>query len=291
MTASPLEGVDWQIVAIFAALVLLEGLRRVPAGALVLRGLGPAGWRVQGEPEPHPRWRLVSCWSPVAPTLVLPPLEATPALGLVELDRRVASVRRAAPWLAGSASVTLLALILGLPAATAWFSAVGLFLGAAAVCLLAIANACAGSFVLRRLGVVIRRGQILAWCSPFAAGRVLEGVFEAALAGASPAQAARALVGEAEFATWCRPRAYDVVFRGAEDPDLRAAADRSTLEAIVASTPPEDGWTSFCPRCAVTWRVDRQACPACAVPATGGDARHSRPLAALRMTMDDRRSG
>jgi hypothetical protein len=166
-------------------------------------------------------------------------------------------------------AATLLALILGLPVATARFGAVGFLAGAAVVFALAVINACAGAFALRRAGAATGRGQILAWCSPFAAGRVLEGVFEAALAGASPAQAVRALAGERVFAAWCRPRAYDVVFQGAHDADLRAAADRATLEAIVASLPQDSaGGSSFCPRCAATWRIHIGTCQTCAVPLT-----------------------
>jgi hypothetical protein len=264
-----LHGVNWEVVAVFAALVLLEGLRRVPAGALVLKGSGPAGWRPQDEPDPRPRWRLISWWSPIVPALVLPPLGGAPTLQRGELEARLHLVRRVAPWLAVSAAATLLALILGLPVATARFGTVGFLAGAAVVFALAVTNACAGAFALRRLGVATRRAQILPWCSPFAAGRVLEGVFEAALGGASPALAVRALAGETVFATWCRPRAYDVVFHGAHDPDLRAAADQATLEAIVAS-PPHDvaGGASFCPRCAATWRVRSDACPTCTVPLT-----------------------
>ncbi len=264
-----MEGVNWEVVAVFAALVLLEGLRRVPAGALVLKGSGPAGWRPQGEPEPRPRWRLISWWSPIAPALLLPPLGGAPVLQRGELEARLHLVRRVSPWLAVSGAATLLALIFGLPVATARFGAVGFLAGAAVVFTLAVTNACAGAFALRRLGPAPRRTRILAWCSPFAAGRVLEGVFEAALAGASPAQAVRALAGETVFATWCRPRAYDVVFQGAHDDDLRAAADQATLEAIVAS-PPQDGagGSSFCPRCAATWRIRSDACPACTVPLT-----------------------
>jgi hypothetical protein len=267
--ASLLEGVDWEVVAVFAALVLLEGLRRVPAGALVLKGSGPGDWRPQAEPEPRPRWRLISWWSPIAPALLLPPLGGAPTLQRGALEARLHLVRRVAPWLAVSAGATLLALILGLPVATARFGAVGFLAGTAIVLALAITNACAGTFALRRLGSATRRGQILAWCSPFAAGRVLEVVFETALAGASPAQAVRELAGERVFATWCRRRAYDVVLQGVHDPDLRAAADQATLEAIVAS-PPHDvaGGASFCPRCAATWRISNGACPTCTVPLT-----------------------
>lgn len=269
MTGSLLEGVNWEVVAVFATLVLLEGLRRVPAGALVLRGFGPAGWRPQGEPEPRARWRMVSWWSPIAPALLVPPVDGLPTLAPGELEARLRAARRLAPWLAVSAAVTLLALILGLPVATARFGALGFLAGAAIVFALAVTNACAGALGLRRLGSARRGTQILAWCSPFAAGRVLEGVFEAALAGASRAQAVRALAGEGVFAGWCRARAYDVVYQGVDDPDLEAAADRATLAALVAS-PPADGagGTSFCPRCAATWRVPIGACPTCTVPLT-----------------------
>jgi hypothetical protein len=267
VTGSLLEGVKWEVVAVFAALVLLEGLRRVPAGALVLRGFGPAGWRPQSEPEPRARWRMVSWWSPIAPALLVPPVEGLPTLEPGALEARLTVASRAAPWLAVSAGVTLLALIFGLPVATARFGAVGFLAGAAVVFALAIANACAGAFTLWRLGAAPRRGRVLAWCSPFAAGRVLEGVFEAALVGASPAQAVRALSGEDVFASWCRARAYDVVYQGLNDPDLRAAADHATLQTIAIS-PPQDGagGASFCPRCAATWRVPIGACPTCTVP-------------------------
>ncbi|HEY7505826.1 MAG TPA: hypothetical protein VH700_17130 [Gemmatimonadales bacterium] len=270
MTGALLDGVNWEIVAVFAALVLLEGLRRVPAGALVLTGSGPGGWRPQGEPELRPRWRLISWWSPVAPALLLPPLEGAPLLQRGDIEARLHLVRRLAPWLTVSAAATLLALIFGLPVVTARFGAVGFLTGTAVVLALAVINGAAGRSALRRLGPAPHRARILAWCSPFAAGRVLEGVFEAALTGASPAQAVRALAGETVFATWCRSRAYDVVFQGAEDPDLHAAADRATLEAIVASPPRAGaGGVSFCPRCAATWRLHSDACPACAVPLAG----------------------
>jgi hypothetical protein len=186
-----------------------------------------------------------------------------------ELEARLHIARRLASRLAISAAATLLALIFGLPLATARFGAVGFFAGAAVLFALAVSNACIGAFALGRLGSAPRRSQILAWCSPFAAGRVLEGVFEAALAGASPAQAVRGLAGETAFATWCRPRAYDVVIQCVNDADLLAAADRATLEAIIASPPPDGaGAASFCPRCAATWRLREGECPACAVPLT-----------------------
>ncbi len=258
-----------EIVGLFAALVLLEGLRRVPAGALVVRAIGWSGWRPAAEAAPRTRWRLVSWWSPVAPALVLPPLDGPATLSSEELATRLAVARRAAPWLAGGGALTLAALILGLPIATGRFGTVGFLAGAAVVLALAVATALAGGSALRRLGLVgaARLGRVLGWCSPFAGGRVLEGVYEAALAGATPAQALRALTETQVFADWARARAYDVVRGGAADPDLAAAADPATLGAIVASEPGTDpGARSYCPRCAATWSLAGGSCPECAVP-------------------------
>ena len=269
MTVPLLDGVDWEIVTLFAALVLLEGLRRVPAGALVVRGIGPGSWRPAAAAEPRARLRLVSWWSPFAPGLVLPPLEAPATLSGEVLAARVEAARRAAPWLAGSGTLTLVALVLGLPVASARLGAVGFFAGVGVVLLLALWTASLGALGLRRMGRGLgpRRGRLLAWCSPFASGRVLEGVYEAALAGATPAQAVRALCGDEVFAAWARPRAYDVVRGGAPDPDLSAAADAATLGAIVASAPRMDGGgRSYCPRCAATWVVAEGPCPGCTVP-------------------------
>ena len=139
-----------------------------------------------------------------------------------------------------------------------------------AVLMLAFTVPAAGRWALRQLDGP-RPGQpsqVLKWCSPFTSGRVLEGVYEAALAGASPAQALRALAGEHVFAEWARARAYDAVHRGQADPDLAAAADPGTLRTIVSSEPPHaEGCRSYCPRCAATWIEPREACPECEVPA------------------------
>jgi len=269
VTAPLLDGVDWEIVGLFAALVLLEGLRRVPAGGLVVGAIAWNGWKPAGEAEPRTRWRLVSWWSPVAPALVLPPLDGPATVPTDELTARLEVARRAAPWLAGGGALTLMALVLGLPLAAARFGGLGFLAGAAAAVVLALATASAGGLALRRLGPAgaSRRGRVLGWCSPFASGRVLEGVYEAALAGASPAQALRALTEPSVFAAWARARAYDVVRGGAADPDLSAAADTATLKSIVASEPPMDpGGRSYCPRCAATWSMSRGSCPDCAVP-------------------------
>ena len=269
MKVALLDGVDWQIVGLFAALVLVEGLRRVPAGALLVRATWWSGWKPAGETEPRARWRLVSWWSPLTRSLVLPPLGGPVTLSTGELAARLDVARGAAPWLAGGGAVTLAALILGLPVASARRGALGFLAGAAVVLALAFSTAAAGALALRRLGPAgaRRRRQVLGWCSPFASGRVIEGVYEAALAGASTAQALRALAGERVFAGWARARAYDVVRGGSADADLSAAADAATLSSIVTAAPHLDaGGRSYCPRCGATWSLDRGSCPDCGVP-------------------------
>ncbi len=273
MTVALLDGVDWQIIGVFGGLVLLEGLRRVPAGALVVRGTGWSGWRPACEAAPRERWRLVSWWSPLAPGLVLPPLDGPATRSNDELAERLRRANRAAPWLAGAAALTLTALVFGLPIATARLGAVGFLAAACVVVALAVGTAVAGAVALRRLdpGVTLRRGQVLGWCSPFASGRVVEGLYQAAVAGASPAQACRALAGELVFVRWARSRAYDVLRGGAADPDLTAAANAAELESIVASVPRrEDGGRSYCPRCGATLLMEGGSCPDCAVPVVAG---------------------
>ncbi len=269
MTADLLDGVDWQVVGVFAALVLLEGLRRVPAGALVVRATGWRGWNPAGEAVPRERWRLVSWWSPLAPGLVLVPLDGPATRSNEELAARLRLANRAAPWLAGAAALTLASLILGLPVATARLGTVGFLAGAGVVVGLAVGTAAAGAVALRRLdpGGTWSRRQVLGWCSPFASGRAIESVYQAAVAGASQAQAYRALAGERVFADWARPRAYDVLRGGAADPDLTAAADAAAIESIVAAVPKrEDGGRSYCPRCGATLLMEGGSCPDCAVP-------------------------
>jgi hypothetical protein len=274
-----LDGVDWEIAAVFAALVLVEGLRRIPAGGLVVRAIGWRDWKPAGDPEPRTRLRLVSWWPPLAPALVLPPLDGPATVTGETLAARVRVARRAAPWLAAGGALTLTALVLGLPLATARLGGVGFVAGAALVLALALGTAASGWWTLRRLGAsgTSRHRPVLAWCSPFASGRVLEGVYQAALAGASPAQALRALSGDRVFGEWSRARAYDVVRAGATDPDLSAAADAATLDSIVATEPPlAAGGRSWCPRCAAVWIETRDACPDCGVPAVSREADYVR---------------
>jgi hypothetical protein len=265
-----LQGVDWEIVAVFAILVLVDGFRRIPAGGLVVRAMGWSGWRPAAQRETRGRWRLVSWWPPLAPALVLPPLEGPGSISAEDLGARVAVARRWAPWLAAGGGLTSAALVLGLPVATARLGGVGFLAGSAVVLGLAVATATGGWWALGRLVLPAsaRRCQALRWCSPFAAGRALEGVYQAAIAGASPAQAVRALARDGLFAEWVRPRAYDAVHGRASDPDLSAAAGPATLQAIVSTEPSlAVGGKSYCPRCAAVWIDRREICPDCEVPA------------------------
>jgi hypothetical protein len=265
-----LQGVDWEIVAVFAMLVLVDGFRRIPAGGLVVRAIGWSGWKPAAQPETQGRWRLVSWWPPLAPALVLPPLDGPATISAEDLGARVETARRWAPWLALGGGLTLAALVLGLPIATARLGGVGFLAGAGVVLGLAVATATGGWSALGRLDTPasVRRGQALRWCSPFATGRTLEGVYQAAVAGASPAQAVRTLARAGLFAEWVRPRAYDAVHGRASDPDLSAAAGIATLHAIVAAEPSlAAGGRSYCPRCAAVWIDRRESCPDCEVPA------------------------
>jgi hypothetical protein len=166
--------------------------------------------------------------------------------------------------------LTLAALVLGMPLASARFGGLGFIAAAVVVLALTLATAAGGWWALRRLEAPanVRRRMVLGWCSPFASGRVLEGVYQTAVAGASPAQALLALAGERVFGEWARTRAYDSVHGGQTDLDLSAAASAATLHAIVSAEPPlVAGSKSYCPRCATVWVIVQGTCPDCGVPA------------------------
>jgi hypothetical protein len=233
-----LDGVDWEIVGLFAALVLVEGLRRVPAGALVVGVTWWNGWEPAGETEPRARWRLVSWWSPLAPSLVLPPLSGPPVLSTDELAARLRVARRSAPWLAGGGALTLAALILGLPVASARLGALGFLAGAAVVLALASATAAAGALARRRLGLggTGRRRQVLGWCSPFAKlpplrrDLVIGRTLVPRLRGTAPAPlSSQSLASVGPFMPSATPATAGVGHTGASDPGVAGAARRDQV--------------------------------------------------------------
>ena len=83
---------DLGTVALLAFITLLDGVRRIPAGALVLRRVGFGAWRVSDEGSDRDRWMLVSWWPPISHHVVAAAGEESVSAG--ELDARLTRVLR-----------------------------------------------------------------------------------------------------------------------------------------------------------------------------------------------------
>lgn len=264
---------DWDVVLVLAAITWLEGVRRVPADALVLRRVLGGAWSAAGADDRGRAWHVVAWWSPLTLALVLP------AAGIPDAEvsgghfvARLARVRRTIVVLRVLGAAVLLAIVFGVPVAVARFGTWGFAAGLAGVLLLALVTALVatrGARVLRyRWRRALRIGSSLVW--PFSSPRAAEVLLERAVAGAPPLLVARHLLGEAGFAAWVRPQAYDALSHN-RSADATAAVlldllGRPALAAIVEARPSGCGpGDSFCARCARTYRAGTTMCVECGV--------------------------
>jgi len=278
--------VDYGTVALLALVVWLDGWRRLgPDAVLVTRsGFGP--WTVR------PPWArtgplaLVASWAPLIVPLVLSP--TAPAdeavggrwrrdFGLVAA-RTARRLRRVGPVTAllRALGVILTAwIIVGIPVATARFSAPGLIYGVIGAFLLAIVLTFGTTISLIALGS--RPGRALRasiqLLSPFTAPRAAEIVTTAAVGPLHSLAQLAALMGDARFRSWLRPWAYDVLARRSRDDAgedattgrLVEALPRTVLEHAVAGAPPDasDDGARYCPRCTRTYQDRITTCAQC----------------------------
>lgn len=257
---------DWRFVAALAGLVLLDGLRRLPAGTLVLRKSPGQPWTVV--PVPHRRFTLVSWPAPFALTLVLVPQTDD---GTAGAGTSVAALRSV--WLRAVrllAVATLVVLVLGMPALSRWFGTAGFLLGVAVVFVLSASAALTAGAATRRLGGDRARSSwwALELANPFATSRAWDACAERLLGECSAIATAQALLPADGFAGWVRPRAYDRLRPGAPpDAELDAWLTPEQLEEIVRSPPVQEDPSAhaFCPRCGALYQDDGAPCGNCGV--------------------------
>ncbi len=121
-------------IVFLALLTLIEGVRRVPRGSVVLHRVLFGQWTVE-QPEPGGRLRLLSWWSPFMSTIVLAPrpkYQRTDAAAVrAQLEGR--ELYTALFDLRVLGVLELIVLVLGLPLALQRFGALGFLaaLGAA----------------------------------------------------------------------------------------------------------------------------------------------------------------
>lgn len=258
-------GFDWSTASLLAAVVLLEGLRRVPPGALVLR----AGLTRQWEPVAlEPGLRVVSWFAPVSSTVILPvQLEAAPP-DAADFSERLRRIRLFALLLTALGWLSLVSLVLGLPLAAAHFGGWGFLLAAAGLMLLAIMVTGFTTWGLSRTNMRFTAAlrASLPLLSPFASGRAAEVLLEGATRGVSSLRVARTLMPETTFVRWVRPRVFDAERRKAEDPELTLVLSPAERVGFLNAIPAEEvGGASFCPRCGHAYDRESGSCPDCNV--------------------------
>ena len=278
--------VDYGTVALLAFVVWLDGWRRLgPDAVLVTRsGLGP--WTVRAPWARTGPLALVASWAPAIVPLVLAPESSGEPLaaarwrtdfGLVaaRTARRLRRVRAVSALLRALGVLLTAWIIIGIPVATARFSAPGLIYGVIAAFLLALALTFGTTISLIALGSSVGRAlraaaQLL---SPFTAPRAVEIVTTAAVGPLHSLAPLAALMGDARFLAWLRPWAYDalagrprdIAAENATIARLVGALPRSVLEDAVALTPRDatDDGARYCPRCTRTYQDSVATCAHC----------------------------
>ena len=259
--------IDWLSVLVLGGLTLLDGVRRIPEGAHVLRRIGSGAWAV-ATPAEGVRRLLVSWWTPFTLRIIVTPEQQR---GRDDREHLADRWRRMGRWIVALrllGATMLVGVVLGIPAATETSGWRGLLVVLLIVEVIAIAIASLVLLALRRLGV--ERGAALRTAggllSPFAAPRAAEIVLERALSGSPPLSVIRYLVPPADFAAWIRPRAYDLL-RGRpenDDPEVGVTLSRAELQQLVGA-PPRDRLPGepCCARCGGVYRQSTSCCAEC----------------------------
>ncbi|HST60373.1 MAG TPA: hypothetical protein VLK84_16865 [Longimicrobium sp.] len=248
---------DWLTFWVLGGMTLWEGVRRVPAGAVLLRHVAGYTWHPAGGPFAAAGWRLASWLSPLVCHVMLAPGPG---------DGRVPP-RRLARWTAllrVSGALAWIALVVGVPLLTASAGLGGFILAAGAAVGASVLTASLSGLALRRMAVpwktALRDGAGI--LSPFAAPRAAEVVLERALEGVGLVDALRALLPPAAFAEWVRPLAYDQARGGDAHPGalLPAGEAAAILQLAPAGSVAGD---VYCARCGRVYLPTATACRAC----------------------------
>jgi hypothetical protein len=268
--------------ALLAAVAISESVRRLPAGALVLRRDALAPWKLARTTELGRGLHLLAWFVPFTLPVVLPDA-AESQLGLRRLAKRLdARTRRVSGELAVMRVLGLLVLVLlvTIPFAILRSGAWGLLVGLALLIGLSMTQSALAWTALRRTGLTaipaLRASARFVW--PFSAPQAPVAVQERLTSGMPALLAAYRMMGEAEFLSAFRHLVYDTVNGGAsvESAELvTRICGRQRLVAYLA-TPPSlthsaesEARLPFCPRCATVYRAGLTECADCSgVPLT-----------------------
>jgi hypothetical protein len=249
-------------IVFLALLALIEGVRRVPRGSVVLHRVLFGQWTVE-PPEAGERVRLLSWWSPMTSAIVLAPRQkyARTDADAVRAQLEGRDLYTALFDLRVLGIVELLALVLGVPFALQRLGALGFFAALGVVLLLCLTIFAALAFSARGLGKPWRASLrwALPYLSPFAAPRGADVLLEEALRDVPPSVASAALLPRDAFLRWVRPIVYDA--RNGREVD-RGLLDGLNLNELGAALTSQNGEGMWCPRCGATF-VQGESCSEC----------------------------
>ena len=272
---TPVMALDTGTVLVLAAVALMEGLARVPAGALILRRRLAGSWNVAGRVEVA-RLRLVHFWPPYTETLVLQPASGpTPPVARAELRSRLDRIEAYHRWAGTAGLITQVALIIGIPLGIGVAGAVGGLLMAGGVVVGQVALALLAWRGLRRLatGKPALRKILFSVLNPFAAPAISSRLMAQACAGASPLAVAQTLLPQGTWADWFRRRAYDADAELTDDREIAEELEEPghAIAQVLALRPAVGHGESWCPRCAATYQAGFTECRDCEVTLLGAD--------------------
>lgn len=249
---------DWLTFWVLAGMTLWEGVRRVPAGAVLLRHVVGYAWHPAGGPFAESGWRLASWLSPLVCHVVLAPGPGDGRVPPRHLRRWVAALR-----VTGGAA--LVALVIGVPLLTASAGSLGFIAAAVAALAATLLTAILAVVALRRMGTAWKAAlkDGLPILSPFAAPRAAEIVLARGLEGVAFVDALRWLLPPAGFAEWMRPLAYDQA-RGRPGAHPEALLPAGEAHAILGLAPAGSvAGDLYCARCGRVYLPSASACRAC----------------------------
>ena len=257
--------------AILYGITFAEGVRQLPADAIVLRRLGFGHWRFVRRVEIGAGLRLVSWCLPVSLPLVAV-RESSPAGGAEILERleqmraRIAETRLSLGLLRILGLLTLLLLVAGVPMVVERNGLFGLVLAIVVLLELTLAQAIWAGWLLKRSGVSGRSVAMasLKLLNPFAVQRAPEVVLARIVADVPALAAAHELLGEEEFVRAFRPLLYDALYGdGLRDAVTFLAEER--VGSLLRTPPPGLASGAFCPRCASQFAIRAGVCSDCGV--------------------------
>lgn len=258
--------------AILYGISFAEGVRQLPADAIVLRRFAFGRWRYVRRVEIGAGLRLVSWCLPVSLPLVLP--RASRPAGEAEIPERVSAMRAriaetsfSLALLRGLGLVTLL-LVAGVPFVVERSGLFGLIVAVIVLLELMFVQALAVGWLLRRLGATGRSAAMtsLKLFNPFGVQRASEVIFARVVADMPAFVVAHELLGAEEFVRAFRPMLYDALHGEGAVEDVASLAPllaEERVASLLRTAPPGLAGGAFCPRCASQFASDGGFCSEC----------------------------